>query len=120
MKSQFLKKESRKQTTQILASEGRAAAGPQRRNSFRRISTIPPTPLFHRLFAIPPTPLFHRLFAIPPTLHRNATFLFLVFSTLLLGLVGGTTAKGQSLDKEITNCLRWRMIGPFRGGRTVA
>ncbi|HZD94984.1 MAG TPA: hypothetical protein VE133_12065, partial [Candidatus Sulfotelmatobacter sp.] len=40
--------------------------------------------------------------------------------TLLLLLFGSLTAIGQQLDPNLYGGLRWRMIGPHRGGRSVA
>ena len=35
-------------------------------------------------------------------------------------LFGGTTARAQHFDEKLFSEMRWRCIGPFRGGRTVA
>ncbi len=48
-------------------------------------------------------------------LHRAArrlTFFFIVIASSLIS--------AQQVDPSLYNGLRWRMIGPFRGGRTVA
>jgi len=41
---------------------------------------------------------------------------------LILGLMGlaGFTARSQQYDQKLFGEMRWRCIGPFRGGRTVA
>ena len=41
---------------------------------------------------------------------------------LMLGLMGlaGFTARSQQYDQKLFGEMRWRCIGPFRGGRTVA
>jgi photosystem II stability/assembly factor-like uncharacterized protein len=39
---------------------------------------------------------------------------------LYIALTGNVSAKGQPLGPEFSRSLQWRMIGPFRGGRTVA
>ena len=44
-------------------------------------------------------------------------FLKNIFGLSCLFLAFGATA--QSVDPSAYNMLQWRMIGPFRGGRTV-
>src|SRR5437868_13785019 len=39
----------------------------------------------------------------------------LIFTTILFG----STATAQSIDSSLFNMMKWRMIGPHRGGRTV-
>ena len=40
--------------------------------------------------------------------------------TVFIGLaVISSTAWAQPFDQKTYDCLRWRMIGPHRGGRTV-
>ena len=34
-------------------------------------------------------------------------------------LITGAQAVAQTIDPSLFNCMQWRMIGPFRGGRTV-
>src|SRR6266849_8080383 len=46
---------------------------------------------------------------------RRLALLFLSFSVL-----GPLFALGQQVDPSLYSGLRWRMIGPFRGGRTIA
>jgi photosystem II stability/assembly factor-like uncharacterized protein len=46
---------------------------------------------------------------------RNRVIVSLLFSFLLPCLAGG-----QQVDPSLTSGLRWRMIGPFRGGRSNA
>ncbi len=41
-------------------------------------------------------------------------------SAAVLALATASTAAAQSVDARMYGQLRWRMIGPFRGGRTVA
>jgi photosystem II stability/assembly factor-like uncharacterized protein len=48
-------------------------------------------------------------------LHWNFVALFFFFS-----LVYVVSAVAQSVPAELTNGLKWRLIGPFRGGRVVA
>ena len=45
-------------------------------------------------------------------LHRHTIKLFLLFY--------GTLAIAQPIPNELLNGLKWRLIGPFRGGRVVA
>ena len=44
-----------------------------------------------------------------------------VFVTILLCVsgAGASAARAQSVDESMYQSMRWRMIGPFRGGRTV-
>jgi photosystem II stability/assembly factor-like uncharacterized protein len=42
---------------------------------------------------------------------------FLLLCILALG--ASTTAYAQKVNPALFNCMKWRMIGPFRGGRTV-
>ena len=53
-------------------------------------------------------------------LARN--FAVVVLGTLVLALFGSLRSSGQTLDKSMWSGLKWRSIGPFRGGRveTVA
>ncbi len=44
----------------------------------------------------------------------------LVAGAALLGSVGGTSSPAQQYDQKLFGEMRWRCIGPFRGGRTVA
>src|SRR5580704_100497 len=44
-------------------------------------------------------------------LNRNLVVLGIFFGPFL--------APAQKVDSSFFNCMRWRMIGPFRGGRTV-
>src|SRR5580704_6991579 len=39
---------------------------------------------------------------------------------VLVVLVGGSTVVAQQYDQKLFSEMRWRCIGPFRGGRTVA
>jgi hypothetical protein len=41
-------------------------------------------------------------------------------AVLLLSFAGGSAALAQQYDKKLFEEMRWRCIGPFRGGRTVA
>jgi photosystem II stability/assembly factor-like uncharacterized protein len=49
--------------------------------------------------------------------RRLATFLAV---SILLGLGGSPRAAAQPFDPSLYSDMRWRLIGPFRGGRTVA
>lgn len=49
---------------------------------------------------------------LPSTAKR--WLLFMTCSTVLL-----TNTRSQSLDPSLFHCMKWRMIGPHRGGRTV-
>src|SRR5271168_3982835 len=49
--------------------------------------------------------------AYPARVLKNITGLFLLFFSL--------TVNAQVVDTSAYNMLQWRMIGPFRGGRTV-
>ncbi len=49
---------------------------------------------------------------------RRAPRLALVVAALILSIAAGALA--QSVDPALFSEMRWRMIGPFRGGRTVA
>jgi photosystem II stability/assembly factor-like uncharacterized protein len=49
----------------------------------------------------------------------RSLLLFSIAASLSLGLLLPPTAQAQ-LDARVTAGLRWRCIGPFRGGRTVA
>jgi len=44
----------------------------------------------------------------------------LVVLLFLVSLAAFTTASAQRIDPALYQGMRWRMIGPFRGGRTVA
>src|SRR2546426_6644725 len=46
---------------------------------------------------------------------RRLVCAFLLFSVLLPDF-----ASGQTVDPSLYGGLHWRMIGPFRGGRTIA
>ena len=39
--------------------------------------------------------------------------------TCIILLVAGTVSYSQKVNPALYNCLKWRMIGPYRGGRTV-
>jgi len=43
-----------------------------------------------------------------------------LFLALLLLAMGGVVANGQTYDPKLFQEMRWRCIGPFRGGRSVA
>src|ERR1700738_3992924 len=47
-----------------------------------------------------------------------ATRPVLVFLTLVAGAVSSPVA-AQRVDSSLYSSLEWRMIGPFRGGRTI-
>jgi photosystem II stability/assembly factor-like uncharacterized protein len=51
-------------------------------------------------------------------LHKPAPYFYRSFVALFLLLT--ISAVAQSLPPELTNGLKWRLIGPFRGGRVVA
>jgi len=52
-------------------------------------------------------------------MSKNSSFVrFIPFCTLLVFFSG--FAFSQQLDPNLYNGLRWRMIGPHRGGRTIA
>jgi photosystem II stability/assembly factor-like uncharacterized protein len=53
-----------------------------------------------------------------PHLRRVSGFLHAVASFILFLL--SATAAAQQPDSSMTDGLRWRMIGPFRGGRSIA
>ena len=42
------------------------------------------------------------------------------FLLLVMSVCFACTASAQPFDSGLTQGLHWRMIGPFRGGRTVA
>jgi len=44
----------------------------------------------------------------------------LVCALLLFPIILPAFASGQTVDPSLYGGLRWRMIGPFRGGRTIA
>jgi len=44
----------------------------------------------------------------------------LVVLLFLVSLPAFTSASAQPIDPAFYQDMRWRMIGPFRGGRTVA
>jgi photosystem II stability/assembly factor-like uncharacterized protein len=52
-------------------------------------------------------------------LHKLGSSLYRSFIALLILLLAGS-AVGQSVSQELTSGLKWRLIGPFRGGRAVA
>src|SRR6266850_260305 len=64
------------------------------------------------------------------TRHKSLPVLFLMVSVLaLIGarIASHTTAEastqtkaGGSVDEKLFNAMRWRQIGPFRGGRVLA
>jgi photosystem II stability/assembly factor-like uncharacterized protein len=47
-------------------------------------------------------------------------FVFETFLAILISLWSGLPAKAQQYDAKFFSEMRWRCIGPFRGGRTVA
>jgi photosystem II stability/assembly factor-like uncharacterized protein len=47
-------------------------------------------------------------------------FVFQTFFAILISLWSGLPAKAQQYDSKFFSEMRWRCIGPFRGGRTVA
>src|SRR5437868_15458266 len=49
----------------------------------------------------------------------SATRFALVVLSALAGVSVASTADGQQLTPKLYDSMRWRMIGPFRGGRTV-
>ncbi|HSB75762.1 MAG TPA: hypothetical protein VLC12_08935, partial [Terriglobales bacterium] len=55
-------------------------------------------------------------------MHKNTTSrtLFAILAVFGLLLSGAITAQAQSLDPILYAGLRWRCIGPFRGGRALA
>ncbi|HVB37595.1 MAG TPA: hypothetical protein VND92_03625, partial [Vicinamibacterales bacterium] len=54
-------------------------------------------------------------------LSRRVPFLTLLSALLLVSLlVPPVPARAQSVDPALYAAMRWRLIGPFRGGRTVA
>src|SRR5258708_2994933 len=52
-------------------------------------------------------------------LLMRSRHLFLVACCLLFVLGASSSAPAQPFDPGLYDSLRWRMIGPFRGGRTV-
>ncbi len=50
-------------------------------------------------------------------MNKNNIKYFLLFTYLLVGFIN--IAYTQTKDTTLFNCLKWRMIGPYRGGRTV-
>src|SRR5262245_65462406 len=52
-----------------------------------------------------------------PEIHRSVRFLIIV---LLASLLMASNAGAQQPDPSLYSGLRWRMIGPFRGGRVNA
>jgi len=50
-------------------------------------------------------------------LHKSKTWLFGYLATLALL---ATFASAQTVSPELYNGLKWRLIGPFRGGRAIA
>src|SRR5690348_2511120 len=50
----------------------------------------------------------------------SARCLVMLVLALVLVVNCESTALAQPLDASLYSALRWRMIGPFRGGRTVA
>jgi len=53
-----------------------------------------------------------RLHKLGSCLRRHFITLFLIFLAV--------SAVAQSVPPELINGLKWRLIGPFRGGRVVA
>src|SRR5437899_11994371 len=49
----------------------------------------------------------------------SATRFALALLSVVAGLSVGSRADGQELTPKLYDSMRWRMIGPFRGGRTV-
>ena len=47
-------------------------------------------------------------------------FRIVVVGAMLLAMAGGSTTLAQQYDAKLFSEMRWRCIGPFRGGRTVA
>src|SRR4051794_16857266 len=43
-----------------------------------------------------------------------------VASLVAVVILASASAAAQPLDPSLYNALRWRLVGPFRGGRTVA
>ena len=71
------------------------------------------------------TPLHDVLLPIQSNIQSGGEFLFSAFClaaalATFIGLAGPLAAPVQPLDARLFAPLRWRMIGPFRGGRTVA
>ena len=52
-------------------------------------------------------------------MHKRRSYLHQSFSALFLLLVA-TSALAQSVPPQLMSGLKWRLIGPFRGGRVVA
>src|ERR1035441_5479088 len=46
-------------------------------------------------------------------------FIKLKTSLILFLLIVVSTSYSQQLNPSLFNCMKWRCIGPFRGGRTV-
>src|SRR5205085_11443421 len=50
--------------------------------------------------------------------HQNRVLTLLLIFSSLLG--AATSTRAQQFGQQFTQSLRWRSIGPFRGGRTRA
>ncbi len=52
-------------------------------------------------------------------LQRLTNFSSILLAMLLLGLTG-TVLRAQTLDENALKAMKWRQVGPFRGGRALA
>ena len=51
--------------------------------------------------------------------NQNSKMRALAFAVVMLGMV--PTGEGtETIDAELLEVMEWRMVGPFRGGRSVA
>src|SRR5437762_8132184 len=53
----------------------------------------------------------------PEVMSANRFILALL--SVVIGVGASSRADGQDLTAKLYDSMRWRMIGPFRGGRTV-
>src|SRR5947208_14261553 len=53
----------------------------------------------------------------PEVMSANRFLLALL--SVVIGVGASSRAEGQELTSKLYDSMRWRMIGPFRGGRTV-
>ena len=52
--------------------------------------------------------------------HRSRFQRNVIIALFILILLLAAAAAAQSVSPELLNGLKWRLIGPFRGGRVVA
>jgi hypothetical protein len=52
-------------------------------------------------------------------MRKDLLLLLLFILSTAIVMLSGVEAQAQTIDSTYFNCMKWRMIGPHRGGRTV-